>query len=390
MLWLIVTSYRRNRRKYLSAILSLVLTTFLATVSIGGLTLASAMFRRPVLDNGGGHILMWASEPEGTWSLFYPKRVFEKDRVVEIAKAVFPEASVTSMLVVPATYPDEADRVSGLSRRHIVGRSDNLDTWYLFPRTASGLSLMSVPADEPSVVVSASPHDGPLTEARVQIARYVGTDYPWEIKDADVRTLEVVGTVQANVHRAYMRLEALQAITGCPPNMVSMIGIALPGMQDRIDVRKVEELKTMLREAELDLEVYTIDDVARGFMSGVEFLEDGPRRYLPIIYGMSFAVVTAIVASLAHSRRRELYMLHVVGMNRIQVRTLFATEFTIAAALAGVVGYLPILLVARLALKAGSISIAPIIITLVGSVLIAAAGSMFLAHERGWSSWVSS
>ena len=120
------------------------------------------------------------------------------------------------------------------------------------------------------------------------------------------------------------------------------------------------------------------------------FLEDGPRRYLPIIYGMPFAVVTAIVASLAHSRRRELHMLHVIGMNRNQVRTLFATEFTIAAALAGIIGYLPIVPVARLALKAGSISIAPILITIGGSVLIAIAGSMFLAHEKGWSSWASS
>lgn len=52
--------------------------------------------------------------------------------------------------------------------------------------------------------------------------------------------------------------------------MVSMIGIALPGMQDKTDARKVEELKTRLREAELDLEVCTIDDVARGFISGPE------------------------------------------------------------------------------------------------------------------------
>lgn len=388
MLWLIFTSYRRNRRKYLYAILSLILTTFLATISIGSLVLAASIWRKPILIYGGGHILLFPSEPEGTWSLFYPNRVFDGDKAGKIVKSVFPEASITSTLVVPATYVNKTGETGAMSiMKHIAGRSDNLDSWYLFPEVRRGRPLQSVPATDPTIVCSSS--YGPrgagtvLPDAEIRIAEYAGTDYPWQMTDVETQTLKVAGTHNGTVYRVYMRLEALRTITGCPDNIVSMIGIALPGIQHKTDAGKVEQLKARLSEEMPELEVITLEDIGRAQVSDVRVLDEAPRKYLPIVYAMSFAVVAAIVASIAHSRRYELHLLHVIGLSRNQVRLLFATECVIASVFAGLIGYLPLSLLGRFALGTNDISLLPLTLTLVGSVLIAVLRSAFLLGGKG-------
>ncbi len=387
MFWLIVTSYKRNRSKYLYAILSLILTTFLATISVASFDLAASVWKKPFLEYGGGHILIRMSEPEETWSLWHPTSVFDEEKVKIAVQDIFPEATITSLLIVPATYENTTgDSVSRLISvmKEIVGRNGGLDSWYLFPETKSGLPLKSVPVDDDSTVVIVPGYSSSklgFPDATFRIARYVGTDHPWEFVDADPQILEVAGTHSGAVYPVYMRLEALRAITGCPDNIVSMIGVALPGIQYEVDNNKVEQLRTRLSLVMPQLEVLTVDDVGKQLVSDIKILDDALRKYLPIIYAISFTVVAAIVTSIAQSRRRELHLLHILGLSRLQVRLLFAMECIIATSLAGLIGYLPIVAIGRFALNTGQISVLPLAITLVGAILIAVLRSSFLLNR---------
>jgi ABC-type antimicrobial peptide transport system permease subunit len=127
--------------------------------------------------------------------------------------------------------------------------------------------------------------------------------------------------------------------------------------------------------------VITPEEIAEQMMAGMGILRDTPRKYLPIIYSISFMVVGAIVTSIVDSRRRELRMLHVIGSSRIQVRVLFAVECMIAAVTAGLVGYLPLWLLGRFVLGTTQISPLPLLITLSGASLIVSIRSAFLLNE---------
>jgi hypothetical protein len=186
MPWLIVTSYRRNHKKFIYVILSLMLTTFLATLSISSLEFAASVWRKPFLEYHGGHILLYPL-PDGTTRqpLTFPSRVFDGEKAREIVIDIFPEASTTSQLIVPATYINETGATHSLSRMScIVGRSDNLDSWYLMPETRGGLSLASVPAKEPAIVC-ATPYPDDGSEATIRVAKYVGGEHPWQLAEAE-------------------------------------------------------------------------------------------------------------------------------------------------------------------------------------------------------------
>lgn len=363
MLWLVLTSYKRNRRKYAYVIISLMLTTFLATISISSLDFAASVWRKPFLMIYGGHILLYPSDNTDMNPQHLPSRVFDGELASKIVKDVFPEASTTPQLIVPAT-----GETNSSSWSRIVGRSGNLDSWYLAPETLGGLPLASVPANEPTIVCDGSKVGRcPLPmPAALRVAKYVAGDHPWQLAKVETRTLTVAGIIRSGSgnYAAYMRLEALQSITGCPSNMISLLGIACPGMQYKVDRERVEQLRARLREEMPRIEVITPEDIAEHMVASVGMLKETPRKYLPIIYSISFMVVAAIVAGIADSRCRELRMLHVIGSSRNQIRILFATECMIAAALAGLIGYLPLWLIGRFILGTTDISLLPLLITL--------------------------
>ena len=380
-MWLVLTSYKRNRRKYLYVILSLMLTTFLATISISSLEFAASVWRKPLLMMWGGHMLLYPFDNTDMNPQHLPSRVFDVERASEIVKDVFPEASTTPQLIVPVT----SDTDSAPWRR-IVGRSDNLDLWYLAPETRDGLPLASVPAEEPTIVcdgfyVGMRPLPAPVA---IRVAEYVGGDHPWELTGVETRKLTSVGTMRSGSgdYAIYMRLEALRSITGCPSNMISLLGIALPGMQYKVDPRRVEQLRTRLSHEMPGVAVTTPEEIAERMVASMGILRDTPRKYLPVVYAISFMVVAAIVTSIVDSRRRELRMLHVIGSNRIQVRALFAVECMIAATTAGLIGYLPLWLLGRFVLGTTQISLLPLLITLSGASLIAVLRSAFLLNEN--------
>ena len=120
--------------------LSLMLTTFLATISISSLEFAASVWREPFLMLSGGHILLYYS-PYGPNinALTEPSWVFDGEKVSKIVRDIFPEASSTPQLLVPATYINETDSTNPFPHlEFIVGRSDNLDSWYLAPETLGG------------------------------------------------------------------------------------------------------------------------------------------------------------------------------------------------------------------------------------------------------------
>ncbi len=380
MLWLIATSYRCNRKKYTYVILSLILTTFLATISISSLEFAASVWRKPFLEISGGHILLYSSARFGSFQ--FPSRVFDGEKAKRIVEDVFPEASTTSQLTVPATYINETNEALLSRTRYIVGRSDNLDSWYLAPENLSGIPLASIPANEPSIV-GVSSYRSHLPDAEIRVAQYVGGDPAWQLAGAETQTLTVAGTIGASGdYVGYMRLEALLSLTGCPSNMTSLLGIAFPGMQYRVDPTRLEQLRKRLSEELPGVQALTPEEIAEQMVASVGILRDTPRKYLPIIYAITFMVVAAIVTSIVDSRRRELRMLHVIGSSRIQVRVLFATECVIAAVTAGLVGYLPLWLLGCFVLGTTQISSLPLLITLSGASLIAMIRSAFLLNEN--------
>ena len=387
MLWLVFTSYKRNRRKYLYVILSLMLTTFLATISISSLDFAASVWRKPFLMMYGRHILLYPFDNTDMNPQHLPSRVLDIELASKIVKDLFPEASITPQLIVPATYINETGGPSALPRtKPIVGRSDNLHLWYLAPETRAGLPLASVPAEEPTIVCDGS-YVGmrPLpTPVAIRVAKYVAGDHPWELAGAETRKLTAVGTMRSGSgdYGIYMRLEALRSITGCPSNMISLLGVAFPGMQYKVDPRRVEQLRARLSKEMPGVAVITPEEIAERMVGSVGILRDTPRKYLPVVYAISFMVVAAIVTSIVDSRRRELRMLHVIGSSRIQVRVLFATECMIAATTAGLLGYLPLWLIGRFVLGTTQISLLPILITLSGASLIAILRSAFLLNEN--------
>ena len=195
MSWLTLTSYRSNRKKYTYVMLSLMLTTFLATISISSLEFAASVWRKPLLMLNGGHVLIYYS-PDGPNinAMTDQSRVFDGGKARRIVKDVFPEASTTSQLLVPATYINEIASMNVLSRmNYIVGRSDNLDSWYLAPETLGGLSLAAIPENE-STIVCGRPYPHHLPDATIRIAEYVGGDHPWQLAEAEARTVPVAGT----------------------------------------------------------------------------------------------------------------------------------------------------------------------------------------------------
>jgi len=360
-----------------------MLTTFLATISISSLDFAASVWRKPFLMLEGGHILLYPWDDTDMNPMSHPSRVFDGEKVSKIVKDVFPEASTTSQLIVPATYINETGDTSTLSRMtFMVGRSDNLDTWYLAPETLRGTPLGSIPANEPKIVCL-HPYPAYFPDAAIRVAEYVGGDHPWQLAEAGARTLTVAGTMRSGSgdYKAYMRLEALRSITGCPSNMVSLLGIAFPGMQYKVDPRRVEQLRARLSEEMPGVAVTTPEEIAEQMVASMGILRDTPRKYLPIVYAISFMVVAAIVTSIVDSRRRELQMLHVIGSSRKQIRFLFAAECMIAATLAGLIGFLPLWLLGRFVLGTTQISLLPLLITLSGASLIAAGRSAFLLNE---------
>lgn len=384
MLWLVVTSYRRNRRKFTYVILSLMLTTFLATLSISSLELAASVWRKPLLMLFGGHVQLYPLDDAVMNPLAFPSKVFDGEKAGKIVKDVFPEASTTAQLVVPATYINEAGDTHVLSRlSHLIGRSDNLDVWYLALETLRGLPLASIPAEEPTIVCL-SPYPAHFPDASIRIARYVGGERPWQMTEAEAQTVSVAGTTWGGSgdYMAYMRIEALRSITGCPSNMVSLLGIAFPGMQYKVDKGRLEQLRTRLGQEMPGIAVIDPEEIAEHMIASVGILRDTPRKYLPVIYSISFMVVAAIVASIAYSRRRELRLLHVIGSSRNQVRFLFTSECVIASALAGLIGFLPLWLLGRFVLGTTQISFLPLLITLFGASLIAVLTSAFLLNEK--------
>ena len=383
MAWLILTSYKRNRRKYLYVILSLMLTTFLATISISSLEFAASVWRKPFLMIWGGHMVLYPRDDTDMNARMFPSRVFNEDKASKIVQDVFPEASTTPQLIVPATYINESGAANVLSlMKRIVGRSDNLDSWHLTLETLRGIPLASIPANEPRIVC-ASPYPAYLPDAAIRVAKYVAGDHPWLLPGAETRIVSVAGIIRSSGdYPAYMRLEALRSITGCPNDMISLLGIAFPGMQYKVDPRRVEQLRERLSEEMPGVQVITLEEIAEHMVPSVGILRETPRKYLPIVYSISFMVVAAIVTSMVDSRRRELRMLHVIGSSRIQVRVLFATECMIAATTAGLIGYLPLWLIGRFVLGTSQISLLPLLITLSGASLIAVLRSAFLLSEN--------
>ncbi len=363
--------------------LSLMLTTFLSTISISSLEFAASIWRAPFLTMEGGHILLYPLPDDTSRNpLTFPSRVFDGEKARKIVTDIFPEASTTSQLIVPATYIGKTGATHSLSHMScVVGRSDNLDSWYLMPETRSGLPLASVPAKE-STIVCKTPYPVDLPDAAIRVAKYVEGDHPWQLAEAEARTVSVAGTLGgvSGDYPAYMRIEALRSITGCPDNMTSLLGIAFPGIQYKVDRGRLEQLRTRLAQEMPGIGAITPEEIAESMVASVGLLRDTPRKYLPIIYAISFMVVAAIVASIAYSRRRELRMLHVIGSSRMQVRFLFATECVIASALAGLIGFLPLWLLGRFVLGATQVSLLPLLITLSGASLIAVLRSVFLLN----------
>jgi len=66
---------------------------------------------------------------------------------------------------------------------------------------------------------------------------------------------------------------------------------ALPGMQYRVGREIVQQLRARFREEMPGVEVINPEDIAEVLVASLGLLRDTPRRYLPIIYAISFMVV---------------------------------------------------------------------------------------------------
>lgn len=385
MVWIVLHSFWRNRRRYSLFSLSLALSILVASLGMSGVQFASTLWRQPLLASMGGHIVLRAKAPWQSSMGF--NQPFAVNGLLEAIRQVFPEAAFTSTLTAPVRPVSESLRMPRLSE--ITGRSGGLDVWYLNPIPRAGEMLSAANAAQDVFVISSWLMDESTATRREQVTmpRYDQAANVMRLDSTPPVSIEIIGTVQEPAVGGGTHLDTLQKLTGTPDGLVSGVGVGLLGVQAEIDPVRLAKLRSLLEADYPSLEITTIDDMTAEFGKELEPLRQSTTSVLPFILGIALLVLLATALAVVQARRRELALLRVIGMSARQVWLMFTVELMIAAGLAGGVGLVLSKLVGyvlfggRMAsgiadfltgLLATGVSPLPIVLSLLGTLLVTA------------------
>jgi len=360
MLRIIYNSYKRNINSYRFAIIALAMATVVSTLGLSGVNLMANMWRYPMLQGQGGHILITSNEGTRGVNQWNTYSLFSLSKARDIVQEIYPEAEVTATLLVPTLVHGRSDS--------ITGRMGGLDKWYLMSPLASGVGLNRVSHDEPVFVSRQQSLTVPI--ATLDTSKYPET---WQLTGAKLTTLDIVGTSSYPYHRGWAigHLSMVQNLTNTPDDLVHIVGIALPGLHAKIDEERYNLLRTKLAADMSGVTALSLDQFFDEEFEMLQQLKDAAGLYTPILLIIGLQVIIATALAVAHTRRRELTLLRIMGFSYKQLWLLLTLECTLSALTACGIGIVLGKLVAFILFQSAAISLLPFALALFASMIVA-------------------
>ena len=295
-------------------------------------------------------------------------RTFDFQQFTSFAKHIAPEITTTGTLWIPFLP------ASGLGNYLVIGRFDETRNPLYLPPITQG-ELPDYSSDPAPALATTSPRGMPRigqmgAEVSVRLPAYRSPNPEefWDLPGGPDVTYQITGVCQPTFTVDLITpLEPLQKATGAL-GLVNMVGVSCP---DPMRVNDVAERLAKAMEAEkVPLQAITADTLISMLVADFARFERTSVFYGPAMVLISTLIVISTGLAMAVNRRRELAVLHTLGLSPSAVRLLFTAECTAAALCGSALGYVASMLLAGLMFRSVATSPLPAVSAVIVTMLV--------------------